>query len=104
VIQPPTVGPSVGASVLTMPRTAGIIARCGPENIAKPAENTVGTMAPPTNPCSARNAIMDSMFHASPHSALDNVNKPADNANSQRVDKACARKPENGIMTSSAIR
>ena len=32
VIHPPTVGPSVGASTDTMPRIAGIIARCLPLN------------------------------------------------------------------------
>ena len=32
------------------------------------------------------------------------VNRPADRANSQRVDSAWARKAENGIITSSAIR
>jgi len=50
VIQPPTVGPNVGAKVDTMPRMAGIIARLLPENIEKPVANTVGTIAPPTKP------------------------------------------------------
>ena len=39
-----------------------------------PTTNTDGTIAPPVNPCSTRNAIIDSMFHAKPHSTLDTVN------------------------------
>ena len=40
VSQPPIVGPSVGASIETTPRIAGIIARCGPSKKAKPVANT----------------------------------------------------------------
>ena len=47
---------------------------------------------------------IESMSHAMPHSALASVNSPADSANSQRVESACARNAENGIITSSAMR
>ena len=87
-----------------MPRIAGINARSGPLNREKPVAKTVGTIAPPTKPCSARNTIIDWISHARPHKALQRVNSPAEMANSHRVEIACARKPENGIMTSSAIR
>ena len=70
----------------------------------KPAENTVGTMAPPTKPCTMRKAIMEFMSHARPHIRLDSVNSAADAVKSQRVDSAWLRKPESGIMTISAIR
>jgi hypothetical protein len=83
---------------------AGIIARCGPENIAKPVANTVGTMAPPVKPCSTRKAIIESMSQAMPHRADEIVNRPAEMANSQRVDSAWARNAAKGIITSSAIR
>src|SRR5258708_34385511 len=72
VIQPPTVGPSVGASVDTTPRTAGIIARLLPVKSAKPVAKTVGTIAPPTKPCSARNAVLDWGPHAMPPNRLAN--------------------------------
>src|SRR5271165_1266422 len=88
VMRPPTVGPKVGANTETTPRMAGIIARSLPENNVNPTANTVGTIAPPVNPCSTRNAIIDSMFHANPHSTLDSVNSAADKENSQRVDIA----------------
>src|SRR5207248_7830465 len=64
LIQPPTLGPNVGASVETMPRIAGIIARRGPSNMAKPVANTVGTIAPPTKPWIARKAIIELMSQA----------------------------------------
>ena len=87
-----------------MPRIAGIIARCLPSNSEKPVVNTVGTIAPPTKPWITRKAIIELMSQAAPQSALEMVNSPADRANSQRVDSACTRKAENGIITSSAIR
>ncbi len=71
-----------------MPRIAGIIARCGPENMTKPVAKTSGTIAPPTKPWMARKTIIDSMSHASPHSALASVNKKAEATNNQRVDSA----------------
>ncbi len=91
VIQPPTVGPSVGARVETTPRIAGIIARCLPSNIVKPVANTVGTMAPPTKPWMARKTVIDWMLQAMPHSRLASVNSTAEAVNSQRVDKAWLR-------------
>ncbi len=102
--QPPTVGPSVGASTETMPRIAGISARCLPANIANPVAKTLGTMAPPTKPWTMRKATIDWMSQAMLQSALERVKRPADRANSQRVESAWARKAENGIITSSAMR
>lgn len=104
VMMPPTVGPSVGASTETIPRIAGIRARCFPSKMVKPTANTLGTIAPPTKPWTARKAIIDSMFQARPQAMLASVNSPAEVAKSQRVDIAWARKAENGIITSSAIR
>jgi hypothetical protein len=75
-----------------------------PVKSVKPTANTVGTIAPPVNPCSTRNRIIDSMFHANPHSTLESVKRPAESANSQRVESARARNAEKGIITSSAIR
>ena len=87
-----------------MPRMAGTIARCLPSNNTKPTANTVGTMAPPVKPCSARSTIIDSMFQAMPQPTLNKVKSAALVANSQRVEIAWARKAEKGIMISSAIR
>ncbi len=91
VISPPTVGPKVGAMTATVPRIAGIIARCLPVKMVKPTEKTNGTIAPPVKPCSARKKIIDPMLQARPHIRLEKVNMPAEKTNSQRVDIACAR-------------
>ncbi len=91
LIQPPTVGPSVGASVEVIPRIAGIMARCLPVNIAKPVANTVGTIAPPTKPWMARKIVIDWMLQAKPHIRLASVNRTALPVNSQRVDSAWER-------------
>ncbi len=86
VIQPPSVGPRVGARVAMMPSTAGISACCLPSNSTKPVANTVGIMAPPTKPCTARNAIITSRFQAKPQAMLAMVKAPAETVNSQRVE------------------
>ncbi len=104
VMKPPTVGPSVGASTETMPRMAGMRARCLPVKRVNPTAKTVGTMAPPVKPCRTRKTIIDSMFQANPQRTLERVKSAADRAKSQRVDRAWARNAENGIITSSAIR
>jgi hypothetical protein len=83
---------------------AGIIARLGPSNIAKPVANTVGTMAPPTNPWMARKKIIELMSHARPHIRLERVKSAAEAVNSHRVESACDRKAASGIITISAIR
>ena len=70
MIQPPTVGPSVGASEARQPMVAAATVILGPGKKAKAAVNTVGIIEPPRKPCSARKAIMLSMFQAQPHSRL----------------------------------
>ncbi len=104
VIQPPSVGPSVGASVATTPRIAGIKACFLPWNNTKPVANTVGTIAPPTKPCTARQAIITFRFQAKPQAMLDTVNAAAETVNSQRVENARLRNADSGIITISAIR
>ena len=66
--------------------------------------NTVGIIEPPRKPCSARKAIMLSMFHAQPHSRLVSVKPAAEAANSQRVDITRDSQPDSGITMISAIR
>ena len=58
VSQPPSVGPMVGASVAVSPMTTDICVRRWPENSRKDVANTVGIIAPPRNPCAARNVTM----------------------------------------------
>ncbi|MNR34107.1 hypothetical protein D3C85_1518470 [compost metagenome] len=104
VIQPPTVGPSVGASEASAPTVAAAITRCGPLKNAKAVVNTIGIIEPPRKPCSARNAIMLWMSHAMPHSRLVTVKPAAEAANSQRVDITRESQPDSGMTIISAIR
>jgi hypothetical protein len=76
----------------------------GPGNSAKPVANTVGIIAPPTDPWIARMTIMVSMLVANPQPMLARVNPAADAVKSQRVEKARDNTPESGIMTISAMR
>ena len=66
--------------------------------------NTVGIIAPPRNPCSARNTIMLWMSHAQPQNRLVTVNPAAETQKSQRVDITRDSHPESGITTISAMR
>ncbi len=76
----------------------------GPGKKAKAAVNTVGIIEPPRKPCSARKAIMLSMFQAQPHSRLAAVKPTAEAANSQRVDITRDSQPDSGMTMISAIR
>jgi len=104
VIQPPSVGPSAGASVPARPRIAGMRACFSPVNRVKPAAKVVGTMAPPTKPWIVRKNTMDSMFQDRPQPMLASVKPAADSVNSQRVDSSRLSQPDSGIMITSVIR
>ena len=101
---PPTVGPSVGAAVATSPMITLTPARFSGGKRAKLVAKTVGIMAPPRKPCAARNTIMELRFQAAAQSALASVKHPADSVNSTRVVSTRERKPESGIITTSAMR
>ena len=104
MIQPPTVGPRVGASEARQPIVAAATVIFGPGKKAKAAVNTVGIIEPPRKPCSARKAIMLSMSQAQPQSRLVAVKPAAEAQNSQRVDITLESQPESGMTTISAIR
>ena len=58
VIQPPMVGPRVGAREASPPMIAAANTRWRPAKKANAVVNTIGIMEPPRKPCAARNAIM----------------------------------------------
>ena len=66
--------------------------------------NTVGIMPPPMKPWMARQTIISLIDVESPHIRLAAVNPPAEMANMMRVPSTRDRKPDSGIMTTSAIR
>ena len=65
---------------------------------------TVGIIDAPSRPCSARKAIMLSMFQARPQSIEAIVKPAAEAVNSQRVENTRVSQPESGIITISAMR
>ncbi len=103
-IQPPMVGPRAGARVEMTPSTAVAMASRRPLKKAKPVAKTSGIIAPPTKPCTARNTAIETRSLVRPQARLARVNRPAERANSHRLEIASARKAESGIMTISAIR
>jgi len=66
--------------------------------------NTNGIMAPPLNPCIALKTIIWPRLVAVAHKALAPVKPSAAVTNSTRVDNSRERVPDNGTITTSAIR
>src|SRR6478735_2967467 len=104
VIQPPSVGPSVGASEAIAPIDEAAMTRCLLSKKTNAMVNTIGIIEPPRKPCSARNAIMLWMSQANPHNRLAMVKPIAEAENSQRVENTRESQPDNGMTTISAIR
>src|ERR1700733_8469642 len=104
VIQPPTIGPTVGASTANTP--ANVVARpwraIGKRR--KTAEKTLGIRVPPEKPCKTRHAISIGKWSLAAHPTEASVNTETDSTNSQHMLKRRVRKPVNGIATTSAIR
>ena len=101
---PPSVGPTVGASVTIRPMTTLAVTRLSGGKAVNATANTVGIMAPPTKPCSARNRIMLSIDDDSPVATLM-IRKPTQEArNSFCVPHSRDRYPDSGIITTSGIR
>ncbi len=61
-------------------------------------------MPPPMKPCTARQMIISVRLFDRPHIRLEKVKPAAAPANRMRVPSARDRKPESGIITTSAIR
>jgi hypothetical protein len=67
-------------------------------------EKTVGIIDAPSRPCSARKAIMLSMFQAKPQSMLARVKPAAEMVKSHRVENTRVSQPDSGITMISATR
>src|SRR4051812_34609242 len=90
---PPSVGPSVGAMVATRPISTERKFRRSGGNTMKEVAKTVGIIAPPRKPCSARKMIIELMSQASAHIAEVTVNPAAAIAKKTRVDISRERMP-----------
>ncbi len=76
---PPRVGPTVGARVTIRPMMTLAVTRLSGGKAVKATAKTVGIMAPPTNPCRARNRIIISMDDDRPTMTLM-IRKPVQEA------------------------
>ncbi len=94
----------VGASVAMRPMTGVMITRLSAGNTVKVTANTVGIIAPPTKPCSARQTIISLIEPDMAHMKLMAVKPMADTVNRMRVDRMRDSMPESGIITTSAMR
>jgi hypothetical protein len=65
---------------------------------------TVGIMPPPMKPWSARQRIISSIELACAHMKLMSVKPPAEMVKMTRVDTTRDKKPDSGIMITSATR
>ena len=72
--------------------------------MVKAEAKTVGIMPPPMKPCSARQTIISSIELAWAHMKLMSVKPPAEMVKITRVENTRDRKPESGIMITSATR
>src|SRR3981189_3639742 len=104
VMNPPTVGPTVGASVATRPMIGPTIWNFERGNTVQADANPVGIMPAPRNPWIGRQRIICSIDEANPHRKLAMVKPAAEIANSNRVPSARDRNPDNGIAITSAIK
>jgi len=104
VIQPPTTGPTVGASTA---RTPAIVVASGWRRIGKSrktAEKTTGIRVPPEKPCNMRHAIKDAKLPLIAQAIDANVNTETATTNNHRIVSSRVRNPVSGIAMISAIK
>src|SRR5262249_5575411 len=104
VINPPTLGPRVGASIARSPAHNIARSRAGHRNIKKTAEKTSGISAPPQNPCTTRDDSRDQKLEEAAQVRLAAVKPQMEAKKAPRVDSNRVSQPVSGIATISAIR
>ncbi len=72
--QPPSVGPTTGATTTATPNSAKPWPRFSGGNESARIDCETGTMPPPARPCRMRNSSSDCRFQAYPHSTELTVN------------------------------
>ena len=90
--------------VATNPMITPTIGRLSWGKIRNEVAKTVGIIAPPMKPCSARKNTISPRELERAQAKLMRVKPAQAQENSTRVDNSRERNPENGIMITSAIR
>ena len=104
MIQPPTTGPTVGASTASTP--ANVVATPCRANGKRrnTAEKTAGINVPPEKPCKTRHAMRTGKLPLTAHPTEAIVKTEMDSTNSQHMLNRRVSMPVNGIATTSAQR
>ena len=76
MIQPPSVGPMMGATITAMENVAIATPRLATGKLSSKIAWAMGTIAPPPKPCKMRAAISIGRFTAIPHNADAKMNIP----------------------------
>ena len=104
VIQPPTTGPTVGASTASTPAIVVASGWSRSGNSRKTAEKTAGISVPPEKPCTTRHAINDAKLPLIAQAIDASVKTETATTNSHRIVSTRVRNPVSGIAMISAIR
>ncbi len=104
MIQPPTTGPTVGASTAMMPAMVPATGWARAGNNRKMPENTAGISVPPANPCRTRKTTSDAKLLLKAQPIDVTVNTKIAITNSQRNVRTRVSQPVSGMAMISAIR
>src|SRR5258707_7278415 len=104
VIQPPTTGPTVGASTAMIPAIVVAMPCVRGRNRMNTAANTVGISVPPANPCITRNETSIAKLSLAAQPIEARVKNAIAAVNSQRIESMRVSQPVSGIAMTSAIK
>ena len=104
MIQPPTVGPTVGARTARTPASVVAIPCKRGGNSQNTAVKTPGINVPPAKPCTTRQAMRSAKLPLMAQPTEASVKIEMEMTNSQRIVSKRVRYPVRGIATTSAMR
>src|SRR5258708_25245741 len=103
VIQPPTTGPTVGASTAMIPAIVVAMPCVRGRHKMNTAANTVGINVPPANPCTTRNQTSIAKLSLAAQPIDARVKTAIAALNSQRLESIRVSQPHSGMAMTSAI-
>src|SRR6202453_2357029 len=104
VIQPPTTGPTVGASTAMIPAIVVAMPCVRGRNKMNTAANTAGISVPPANPCTTRNETSIAKLSLAAQPIDAKVKSAIATVNSQRIESIRVSQPVSGMAMTSAIK
>ncbi len=104
MIQPPRVGPTIGANMMPMPQTAIAIPRWLAGNVSIIVACESGTSGPPANPCRKRAITMKARLGAAPAAAEVRVKATVAKRKSRLRPRRSVSQPVMGKLMALATR